>query len=163
MPADDETKEAPELSPATPASELDLLVKNWHMIVERTGKLATLAKANLVDAMPVKTSADKVTIAFDPEFAEHMEQAGMQRNRAALQKTLSDFLRRPVSAEFITSRIGKNGNTMKNNSSPEMPAPAPAATKSSTATPQAKHKWLANEAVRKTIDLFDGRIVDIRE
>jgi len=143
--------------------ELPLLIRDWHMIIERVGKSAALAKANLVDAMPIKTSVEKVTIAFDPEFAERMEQAGMPRNRAALQKTLSDFLHRPVSVELTARRIGQPGNMIKEDSSPEKKIPASADGENNGPTPHSKHKWLANEAVRKTIDLFDGRIVDIRE
>jgi len=148
------------------ADELPLLIREWHAIVERTGKAAPLAKANLVDAMPIKISADKVTIAFDPEFAERMEQAGMQRNRAALQKTLGDFLRRPVVVEFIAKRIEQPATTPNENSYREKKTAAPADGGNSgptPSTPHSRHKWLANEAVRKTIDLFDGRIVDIHE
>ncbi len=147
----------------TTGDDLAILIREWHAIIERTGKSATLAKANLVDSMPVEISSDKVIIAFDPEFAERMEQADAPRNRAALQKALENFLRRQVSVEFITRPFNQNGNSMKDNSSPKNPTPAKTPAQGNKPAPQARHKWLSNESVRKTIDLFDGKIVDIRE
>lgn len=157
---------APEISGHSSAGptmedELSLLIRDWHLIIERTGKAATLAKANLVDTMPIKTSSDKVTIAFDPEFADRIEQAGMQRNRAALQKTLSDYLSRPVVVEFMKKPIGQTFSPEKTKSAPGNDAsPGPVAESN---PPQSRHKWMANETVRKTMELFDGKIVDIRE
>ncbi len=187
-------EKTPHTAPDAPAprigDELTLLIRDWHAIIERTGKSAALAKANLVDSMPVKTSADRVTVAFDQEFAERMEQAGIPRNRAALQKVLSDHLRRPVAVEFtighspvhaegsagatnnspvhsnspasVTNRPGQEENAMEEKDSPVEKAPPPAGGDGAP-SPQSKHKWMADEAVRKTIDMFDGRIVDIRE
>jgi DNA polymerase-3 subunit gamma/tau len=143
--------------------DLAKLLREWHAIVERAGKSAALARANLVDSMPVKADLDKVTVAFDPEFAERMEQAAMPRNRAALQKALTDFLRRPVAVEFIACRLNQNSSAAKDNPAPAKQAPAPDAPKSGAPAVHSRHKWVSNEAVRKTLDLFDGKIVDIRE
>lgn len=143
--------------------ELSLLIKNWHMIVERAGKAAALAKANLVDSSPIKVSATNVTVAFEPEFAERMEQAGMPRNRAALQKALCDFLRRPVAVEFAVNQIRQPEKNANGEALPEKKTPAAGVEKMGNPEPHSRHKWLANEAVRKTLDLFEGRIVDIRE
>lgn len=161
--AENEAKEAPALSTATSAGELDLLVKNWHMIIERTGKAAPLAKANLVDSNPIEVSATKVTIAFEPEFAERIEQAGMPRSRAALQKALSDFLRRPVSVDFTVNQIQRHEKDANGEAPPEKKNAAAGVEEKSRSEPHSRHKWLENEAVRKTLDLFGGRIVDVRE
>jgi len=52
---------------------------------------------------------------------------------------------------------------MEEDTSSENKIPPAAVEKKNEPSPHSRHKWLANEAVRKTIDLFDGRIVDIRE
>jgi len=165
IPAKNEVKEAPASFPVTPDGELDLLVRDWRTIVERTGKAAPLAKANLVDALPIAVSADKVKIAFEPEFAEHMEQAGMPRSRAALQKALSDFLRRPVSVDFTTAQIQRPERNADGEAPPEKKKQNPDAgvEKKSGPEPRSRHDWLKNEAVRKTLDMFNGSIVDVRE
>jgi len=162
-PARNEAKMEAAPFPPAPGDELELLAKNWHLIVERTGKAAPLAKANLVDAVPIKVSADKVTIAFEPEFAERIEQAGLPRSRAALQKALSDFLRRTVSVDFTTAKIQRLKKNAHSEAPPEqLPPPAAAETKNGSGL-HSRHKWLENESVRKTLDLFDGRIVEVRE
>jgi DNA polymerase-3 subunit gamma/tau len=146
-----------------PDDELSLLVNNWHTIVERTGNVATLARANLVDSVPIEVGPVKVTIAFEPEFAERIEQAGMPRNRAALQKTLSDFLRRPVSVDFTVSKGQQPEKNTNSEPAPEPEQPADGGGKKNVSGLHSRHKWLENESVRKTLDLFEGKIVDIRE
>lgn len=145
--------------------ELASLLKHWNAIIERAGRAAAFAKATLIDARPVEVSAGKVLIAFDPEFAERIEQAGMPRNRAALQKALSEFLRRPVLADFTINHVKKNNNGAEEQSSPakEPTRPADEEAKKKRNEPRDRQNWLTNEAVRKTLNLFEGRIVEIRE
>ncbi|MFC1461055.1 DNA polymerase III subunit gamma/tau [Verrucomicrobiota bacterium] len=146
--------------------ELLLLKKSWHSILERVGKVTVLAKNCLLDAEPIAIVDDKVTIGFDPEFPDRIEQAKVTRNRNVLQKTLSQVLRRPVSAEF---------ELMSRSSHEKEPGPTNAAgagsdagnvrTKGESDKVQtgSKQKWRSNEAVRKTIDMFNGTITDIKE
>ncbi|MBU0715340.1 MAG: DNA polymerase III subunit gamma/tau [Verrucomicrobia bacterium] len=80
--------------------ELAHLIKTWPELVEKVGKVVALAKGCLLDARPVAVVGDRVTIGFDPEFAARMEQAGLPRTRAALQKNLDNVLGRPITVEF---------------------------------------------------------------
>ncbi|MDD5483799.1 MAG: hypothetical protein PHP98_09145, partial [Kiritimatiellae bacterium] len=167
-----ETPPARSVAPATHAGgELELLVRDWRTIVERTGRAAPLAKANLVDARPVAVDAEKVTIAFEPEFAERAEQAGLPRSRAALQKALSVSLRRPVAVDFTVNHTRQPGKNTPEamppaDNCPEKAAkknPAEASEKKEDRPSSSPHKWLKDEAVSKILDLFDGRIVEVRE
>ena len=162
-----ESRTETETRPATSApethNELPLLIRDWHKIIERAGKAAALARANLVDTVPVEVGPDKVVIAFDPEFAERIEQAGMQRNRAALQKALSDHLRRQVTAEFTTSRFPRRDNNDTDNGTPAQTNPNPDVETKSPAQPDKRDEWLKNEAVRKTLNLFEGKIIDVHK
>jgi hypothetical protein len=149
--------------PVEVKDELAALVKDWHALVERVGHAAPLAKSNLLDAAPVAINGSQVVIGFDPEFADRVEQVALPRNRAALQKVLGEALRRSVTVEFklLPSSPGE----------PAAPPPPPAATTApAEAAPAAakgplrgRHKWMAQESVQKTLDMFNGRILDIKE
>lgn len=155
----------PAAAPQTtrgPVDELGMLSGEWHSIVERTDKSAPLARANLVDARPVAVERDKVILAFDPEFSEKIELAGMPRNRKALQDVLSSVLRRPVSVEF-TIRPAPGGPGKCGPAPVKKGHPGDAPVGQEMPTVAARRKWMENDTVRKTIDLFDGRIIDIRE
>ena len=145
--------------------ELASLRKHWHAVIERADRAAAFAKATLIDSKPVEVSGNKVVIAFDPEFAEKIEQAGMPRNRAALQKALSEFLRRPALAEFTIKHLKETDEGADKKPAPNAEAKQPAGEKAGgkTGESHSRQHWMANDAVRKTLDLFEGRIVETRE
>jgi len=143
--------------------ELSSLARNWHMIIEKVGHAAALAKANLVDGFPVETHSNKVVVGFEPEFSEKLQQAALPRSRAALQKVLGDYLRRPVSVEFVTQKKPpRNESAADTETDAKKKSPLPDVAENTEKAPS-QNKWLAKEAVRKTLDLFEGRIVEIRE
>ncbi|MBU4198717.1 MAG: DNA polymerase III subunit gamma/tau [Verrucomicrobia bacterium] len=162
---------APVPEPVAKASaagphELALLEKEWHAIVERVGKAAPLAKGNLLDAFPAVVSGGQVTIGFDPEFPDRVEQAAMPRHRAALQKVLSEVLHRTMVAEFKImerrkSDAGAASELLSANSA--VASPAAGVKASGKGPPRGKHKWMAQESVQKTLDMFNGSIMDIKE
>jgi DNA polymerase-3 subunit gamma/tau len=144
--------------------ELALLRRDWHVIIERVGKAAPLSRANLIDTTPVEITGDKLVIAFDPEFSDRIDQAMMPRNYTALTKTLSDYLHRPLRVEFIVTSIRQAPNRPDISPLPAEKPPVPQMGAGSEHPPHHhRHKWLSNEAVKKTLDLFEGRIVDVHE
>ena len=155
--------EAPR-APATASTEEDLvrISREWHSIIDRANKSSPLARANLLDSRPVAINRDKVVVAFDPEFSERMEQAAMPRNRAALQKALCDFLRRQVTVDFVARPEGEDA-AAAGRAGPEPDRPSPSPAKNTPPAPGARSKWQSNEAVRKTMDFFNGKIIDVRE
>ena len=146
----------------------------WPELVEKVGKAVALAKGCLLDARPVAVVGDRVTIGFDPEFAARMEQAGLPRTRAALQKNLDDVLRRPITVDFklLAERAASaetESASSRGASSVERPSPAergaasgppPRAGKPSL---QQKQKWFKDPAVQKMMDMFNGDIQEVRE
>ncbi len=149
---------SPEPAPAAREDELTLLLKEWPALVERVGRAAPLAKNNLQDARPLAVTAERVQIGFDPEFAYRVEQAALPRNLTVLQKVLSERFRRPLIAEF---------KVMAPEATPAAappPAPPAAGEKPPPKTSlRGKHKWLAQEVVQQTMDMFNGNILDIKE
>jgi hypothetical protein len=143
-------------------NELAVLVKGWHAIVERVGRAAPLAKSNLLDACPAAINGNQVLVGFDPEFADRVEQAAMPRNRAALQKVLGEVLHRAVVVEFkIMQQASAKAQAGSGSAAGGQDEPEPAA--GPKAPLRGKHKWMAQESVQKTLDMFNGRILDIKE
>ncbi|MBN1321052.1 MAG: DNA polymerase III subunit gamma/tau [Thermoleophilia bacterium] len=146
--------------------ERQLLAEKWHEIVERVGHAAVLAKGYLLDAKPARIEGQVVTVGFDPEFAANKEKIDFPRNRKAIQRAMSDILRRDVSVEFCVldakstvpgdiKMADSARDTASGEGEPKKP-PSPASRKT-------KQEWIQNPAVRKTLDMFDGDIVDVRE
>lgn len=148
-------------------NELAHLIKVWPELVEKVGKAVALAKGCLLDARPVSVVGDRVTIGFDPEFAERMEQAGLPRTRAVLQKHLGDVLRRTITVEFklLTERAASAETTSAQTLPPPagQPAPQGSALRAGKPSLQQKQKWFKDPAVQKTMDMFNGDIQEVRE
>jgi len=143
--------------------ELAHLIKMWPELVEKVGKAVALAKGCLLDARPVAVVGDRVTIGFDPEFAARMEQAGLPRTRAALQKNLDDVLHRSITVDF--KLLAERAAPAETESVETLQRPTGAARPQPAGKPslQQKQKWFKDPAVQKTMDMFNGDIKEVRE
>lgn len=145
--------------------ELKVLTDQWHDIVERVGHTAALAKNYLIDAKPVKIVGGEVSIGFDPEFAENKEKIDFARNRKATEKIVSEVLRREVKVNFcvldaratLPGDIKTAGGT---GTSKNQPGDRPG---SATASLKTKQEWMKNPTVRKTLEMFNGDVTDVRK
>lgn len=156
--------EAHSNPPAPPAKhgitpqhdELARLQKDWPAIIEKVGCMTPLARGCFMDAKPLSAVKDKIAIGFDAEFSDRIEQAREARHQAALQKVLSEHLRRPITVEYVV-RQGDNPST------PHADDKDNTERKVVKATLQHKKKWFAEPAVQKTMEMFGGNIQEIRE
>lgn len=143
-----------ETPPADPSVELTRLKEKWAAMIEKLGSVNPLIRTALKDAAPVGVDAERVRIAFDPEFAESREKLNIPRNMRMLQKSLEDILRRPVSVELEVAATR-----------PAMPA----ASSDPVSAPEVKKEksvgrdWRKDPAVQRALDAFNGDIADIRE
>lgn len=146
-------------------SELEHLQAVWHDVVERVGKAATLAKGHLVSARPVEVEADRVVVAFPPEFEENLKLVSQPRSHTALQRVLSEMLKRKVTVEL---RICPG---MTPTETPVTPAPVPDRAPKPSIEPLADvgekqsslKQWAKETSVRNVIDAFGGTILEIKE
>ncbi|OQA27647.1 MAG: DNA polymerase III subunit tau [Verrucomicrobia bacterium ADurb.Bin345] len=158
-----------EKAPCEPGCEVSYLAERWHEVVERVGHVAPLAKNYLLDAKPVEVSSEAVVIGFDPEFAENKERVDYPRNRKAMQKVLGEILKRDVgSVDFrvLDSRDTLPGDVKVQDVDAEHPRGRHSAAVDPERAAKArktKQEWIDNPAVRKTLEAFNGDIVDIRE
>ena len=144
---------------AAPEAELAGLVAGWRDVIDRVGKSAPMARAALMDARPLEVGADRVVIGFDPEFAQHAERMRLPAHHRATQQVLSQMLNRTVSVEY---------RAIESQGQADVPADhtADAAADGKTGErigAKTRQDWLKDPVVRKTLEVFNGSIVDIRE
>ncbi len=142
--------------------ELSHLKKEWHTIVERMGKVAILAKNCLMDAEPIEVNGDQVIIGFADEFSSRIEQMKLSRNRNALQKILCEILHRTV---FVDFRVvdDQPREMMPKQEEPKVADPGTLDAKAEKKSSHSKKELLSNDAVKKTMDMFNCTIVNIKE
>ncbi|MDI6773917.1 MAG: DNA polymerase III subunit gamma/tau [Verrucomicrobiota bacterium] len=131
------------------ADELAKLREHWDDVLAAAGRIAVGGGIQhlLKDALPLRVAAEKVVIAFEPEFAGELDSFKAQRNRVAVEHGLQEVLRRAVTAEFVVR-------------SPDGESPATVPTNPSKG--QSAKQLLDDPAVRKTLETFKGKILDVR-
>ncbi len=130
-----------------PTDDLEQLKTAWVSLIEHISKGAPQAKHYLTDTVPLSVSETHVTIGIDPEFAGERANLENPRTLLLIQKTISSFLKRSVSADF---------SVLAGRSKP-LPTDAPA-----QGSPD-KQKYYNNPSVRSVLETFSGEIIDIRE
>lgn len=151
---------APAAAPApvtTPADELEHLTAQWRgEIVERVGRIAALARNLLLDARPLSVEPMRVVIGFDPEFAKNLERIQVPHYIKAIQGVLTQFLKRPVNVEFQLIATDGPVDVPADHEAGKAGAGEGKGTKS-------RQDWYKEPVVRKTLEFFNGSILDIRE
>lgn len=148
--------------------ELEMLVGKWREIVEKIGKMAISAKSPLIDARPASVEGNRVVIAVDPEFADEIEELKSSRNLKAVQHVLSAVLNRTVTPDFEVKEVDKaqkTGSLDENMTGGQEKAPSnmPASDGTAEKGKKTKKEWMKEPAVQKTLEMFGGTIVEIRE
>ena len=130
-----------------PTDDLEPLKTAWPTLIDHISKGAPQVKHYLTDTVPLNASETHVTIGIDPEFAAERSNLENPRTLLLIQKTLSAFLKRPVSAGF---------SVLAGKTKP-LPTDAPAQ------GIQDKQKYYSNPSVRSVLETFSGEIIEIRE
>lgn len=147
-------------TPAMPGEELPRLCAEWPEIVERVGRYASLARSCLLNAVPVRVHAEEVEIGFDPEFRADRDKIDTPRTRKAIAKTLEQHLGRPVRVVCTLLDLQTAAEPLPTDHPAPDQEPDRHASETHTKT---RAEWIEEPAVRKTLDLFRGDIVDIRD
>ena len=140
----------------TDPAELDLLLKNWHGIVDHVGKADPLSRRYFLDTAPLRCDADHLVVGYDPEFKKELKRFDDSRAKLALARAVERYLgrlpsilfeplkaddRRPLPADH---QVGNAGN----GEGKELTGIS---------------KWYANPVVKTVVEAFNGEIEDVRE
>jgi DNA polymerase-3 subunit gamma/tau len=151
---------SPPVVPVSPAaaaavtpdgSGVETLRQKWAQIVERVHAASPLAKSYLADVVPSRVDGQQVTLSFDPEFADSCEKLKVPRSLRALQAALEWALGHEVILDLVVGHPPTE---------PIAEAPVQATKK---AAPRSTKDWVKDPAVKRTLETFNGNIVDVRE
>lgn len=152
-PEDEPVPVAPRKAVAPSAGGLAALQAKWAQIVERVHAAAPLAKGYLKDAVPAAVDGQRVTLSFDPEFADSCEKLKVPRALKAVQSALEWALGHEV---VLDLKVGAPPAAVAGEAVPAPAAPAKPGAKSGK-------DWIKDPAVKRALETFNGNIVDIRE
>jgi len=147
-----------------PGDAYQTVLEQWMDVVEQVSHIAPLARNYLLDSKPLAIHGQTLVVGFDPEFESSMESISVPRNRNALQKVLGRMLRHNVVVEFkIMDASDTLPGDIKIRAKPSALDQQEHVEDQDRQTQSAEQNWVTNPVVRKTLEEFNGEIVDIRE
>jgi DNA polymerase-3 subunit gamma/tau len=147
------------------SDELELLRSKWPDIMDKVAKITPFARNALRDAKPLAVNGDKVIVGLDAEFADRSEKSEAERNHLAVEKVISSILKRDVAVEFkiaeLNSGDGGGGGGMEEKGEVKVDPPAKTAHKGGKTADSGNIE--DHPLVKKTQDLFGGRVINVRK
>jgi DNA polymerase-3 subunit gamma/tau len=125
------------------SDDLERLKPAWNSLIDHIAKALPHTRHYLADTVPLTVTETHVTIGIDQEFASERPNLEHPKTLSLIQKTLSAFLKRPVSAEFSVVATGRNAGSPSGGTD--------------------KQKYYQNPTVRSVLEAFSGDIIEIRE
>ncbi|MGO9003622.1 MAG: DNA polymerase III subunit gamma/tau, partial [Limisphaerales bacterium] len=157
------------------------LAELWARLVEAVGRASPFTRTYLLEAHPVSFLKNVFTIGFDPEFEDHLGLVDNARNHTLLQTKLLELGHPNVQIKFVKAEAPATRRAAPAEpAAPPAPAPAnsihpkPAGAGKPAAAPAtpAKEKVAAvpfnqddfknDPLIRKALEIFKGRIVEVR-
>ena len=119
-----------------------MVKERWPEILQAVRKARPAIGALLAEGEPIDVDAKQITLAFSPAHKFHREQLGQPAQKKFVEDLLSQTLGRPLTLVVIARSDGEG----------EAPADRPAAPRPDE-----------DPSVRKVMQLFNGRIVNIEK
>jgi DNA polymerase-3 subunit gamma/tau len=147
------------LTVAPPPGEADLN-QLWPKLVDAVGRANSFVQSYFKQAHPVCFVKGVLTIGFDPEFADSLHLVDNSRNHELLQTKLAELGHPNTQVKFIQhdAPLGEK---------PLMPALPPSAPRAQpTAMPEPaplrQDDFKNDPLIQKALEIFKGRIIDVR-
>jgi DNA polymerase-3 subunit gamma/tau len=169
------------VTPVNAASGDVDLAPLWRDLLEVVGRASPFTRGYLVEAHPVSLVNNVLTIGFDPEFADHIDLVNNQKTHGVLQTKLGELGHLNTQIKFIKADAPSGWTAAKAaaQTPPAVPAVAPAPAQNSLPAPAPfaamstkREKPVAvalnveefknDPLIQKALELFKGRIVEIR-
>ena len=169
------TQPAPQPVAASASSNLTEL---WNNLVEAAGGASPFVRSYLLEAHAVSFTNQVLTIGFDPEFEDHISLVDNARNHALLQTKLAELGHPNAKFKFVKAAAptpaapgpsGAAGAPAKPTAKPPDSAPSrsakaagPTVGEKTTSVPFSADDFKDDPLIQKALELFKGRIVEVR-
>jgi DNA polymerase-3 subunit gamma/tau len=144
-----------EASPAPVPPESGDFKARWPSIVEKVKTLNIHAGAFLKEAQPVSLEGAEMTVAFPAGMRFHKTQIEQPRHRKSVEEAAQAVLGVPVA---LHCTIGAGDAAP----APVGAGPAAPAPDAGARPPAAAGDVLSDPGVRRAVQIFDGRVVDVK-
>jgi hypothetical protein len=162
----------PASQPASGAAISDL-TELWNNLVEAAGRASPFVRSYLLEAHPVSFTNHVLTIGFDPEFEDHISLVDNARNHTLLQTKLAElghpsaqfkFVRAAAPTPPVTEQPAKPAAVPSNSPTPSRPATGvvPAVNEKTASVPFSPDDFKNDPLIQKALEIFKGRIVEVR-
>ncbi len=160
--------EAPPSTVATiPAAdagdELALLENHWPQICSSVGSAAPLARAYVRDTRPLEIGELTCMIGCDPEFAGHVPYLRHPKCVMAFQHAVAKVIGRKVTVHVRELEQAESGPLPADNPMADLDGVDEQALPPGAKAAAMKRKWSEDPAVKRTLEMFNGTISDIRQ
>jgi DNA polymerase-3 subunit gamma/tau len=168
-----------QAAPARAPADDSQLFELWRNLTDAVGRVSAFTRSYLQEAFPVSFSKNLLTIGFESQFEDHIALVDVPRNHTLLQTKLAELGHPHRQIKFITAEAPPSWHRQA-----QAPASAPAATPAATVTraesapvpaapkPASKEKpapvafskddFKNDPLIQKALELFKGRIVEVR-
>jgi DNA polymerase-3 subunit gamma/tau len=173
---------APAAAAAATGGNMDLQ-QLWARLVESVGRASPFTRTYLLEAHAVSFARNLFTIGFDPEFEDHISLVDNAKNHTLLATKLTELGHPNTQVKFIKAERPESWAVPVVEPTVE-PSPAPSAAAkgetgkaaaASVATPAAsapkeklvskpfsKDDFKNDPLIQKALEVFKGKIVDVR-
>lgn len=136
-----------------PASEnsasLDNITAKWDAVIQTVKKEKLTTSAFLMEGKPVKVGSGKLTVGFEEDFSFHKESCERKESKKLIEKVLHDTYNEKLRLECVINP--PNSENKKHED------------KHLKKKDELTEEVLTNPIVKKTIELFGVKIIDVRE
>lgn len=147
--ADPETSQSPSKSSEKSREiTLETFRNHWDQILEKIGEKRQAVKALLEKGAPVSYENQQLEVEFPASDRFRMKELQKETNKSFLERFFQNHLDREISIEFRKKKGNSESET--EDSPPEL-----------TSQKSSKEKARQDPNVQKTLDVFEGRIMNV--
>lgn len=155
------------VTPAAGEDEIALLANHWSHVCAKVAAMAPLARSYVRDTKPHAITEVTCVIGCDPEFSSHLPYLQHPKCVMAFQHAIADVLGRKVTVHLQELEQPQTGRMPSDNPVPNEPEAGETGAEGRPLPPGAealalKRKWAEEPAVKRTMEMFNGLISDIR-
>lgn len=158
---------APVPAPKPAMGDLSSLRSEWSGLVDEAGRYAKLALGFLKGTMPLRLEEDRLVLGYEDSRRSQLEQIDGERARKAVAKVAGGHLGRSVQVTFEVCddlpAPPPNSDGAGEETPPGNDGPPPEPRAEGGGSHRTRADWTAHPAVQKTLEKFNGDIVDVRD